>query len=223
MHGVYFVFFFPVFLGPHLWHMTVPRLGVKLEPQLPAYTTITATRSLSHVSDLHHSSRQCRILNPLIEARDRTCVLMDANQICFHCATMGGTGLCSCPMLESPRVSPSREEDVLAGDDGWYGGGWGGSRGVSAVRWERWEEASGWRCFAHGGWDGWVPLPRRGKQEEGFALGRGLTFQTLPISLALGSSGLGRHKKPIGTSRSCGHMLLYISKQTFNSSLLLPS
>ena len=31
--------------------------------------------------DLHHSSRQCRILNPLSKASDRTCVLMDANQI----------------------------------------------------------------------------------------------------------------------------------------------
>ena len=28
-----------VFLGPHPWHMEVPRLGVELELQLPAYTT----------------------------------------------------------------------------------------------------------------------------------------------------------------------------------------
>ena len=32
------------FLGPHLQHMEVPRLGVKLELQLPAYTTATATQ-----------------------------------------------------------------------------------------------------------------------------------------------------------------------------------
>ena len=31
-----------VFLGLHLWHMEVPRLGVQLELQLPAYTTATA-------------------------------------------------------------------------------------------------------------------------------------------------------------------------------------
>ena len=31
------------FLGPHLRHMEVPRLGVQLELQLPAYTTATAT------------------------------------------------------------------------------------------------------------------------------------------------------------------------------------
>ena len=36
-----------------------------------------------------HSSRQRRILNPLIEVRDRTRLLMDTSQICFHCTTMG--------------------------------------------------------------------------------------------------------------------------------------
>ena len=30
---------FFVFLGPHLWHTEVPRIGVKSELQLPAYTT----------------------------------------------------------------------------------------------------------------------------------------------------------------------------------------
>ena len=40
---------FLCFLGPHLWHMEVPSLGVQLEPQLPAYTTATATSDLSCV------------------------------------------------------------------------------------------------------------------------------------------------------------------------------
>ena len=35
--------FFFVFLGPHLQHMEVPRLGVKSELQLLAYTSATAT------------------------------------------------------------------------------------------------------------------------------------------------------------------------------------
>ena len=43
----------------------------------------------SHICNLHHSSRQCQILNPLIEARDWTCNLMVPSQICFHCATTG--------------------------------------------------------------------------------------------------------------------------------------
>ena len=44
------------FLGPHLWHMKVPRPGVESELQLPAYTTVTATQDLSCICDLHHSS-----------------------------------------------------------------------------------------------------------------------------------------------------------------------
>ena len=60
------------FLGPHPRHMEVPRRGVKSELQLLVYTTATATEDLSHVCDLHHSSRQCRILNPRSEARDQT-------------------------------------------------------------------------------------------------------------------------------------------------------
>ena len=39
--------------------------------------------------DLHHSSRQCQIFNPLSKARDRTHNLMDANQVHFHWATTG--------------------------------------------------------------------------------------------------------------------------------------
>ena len=38
-----FVFFCLVFLGPHPQHMEVLRLGVKLELQLQAYITATAT------------------------------------------------------------------------------------------------------------------------------------------------------------------------------------
>ena len=58
-----FFFFCFCFLGPHLSHMEVPRLGVKSEPKLPAYTIATATWDPSRVFSLHHSSWQCRILN----------------------------------------------------------------------------------------------------------------------------------------------------------------
>ena len=75
------VLFFFVFLGPHLRHMEVPRLGVELELQLLVYTTATATWDPSHVFNLYHSSRQCWILNPLSEAKDRTCILMDAGRV----------------------------------------------------------------------------------------------------------------------------------------------
>ena len=33
-------------------HMEVPGLGVKLEPQLPAYATATATPNLQHMDQL---------------------------------------------------------------------------------------------------------------------------------------------------------------------------
>ena len=62
----------------------VPRLGVQLELQLPAYTTATAMPYLSHACDLHHSSRQRQILNPLGEARDQTYILMDTIQDLYH-------------------------------------------------------------------------------------------------------------------------------------------
>ena len=62
--------------------MEVPRLGFEFELQLPAYTTATATWDLSHIFDRHHSSLQCRILNPLSKAMDRTHNLMVPSQIC---------------------------------------------------------------------------------------------------------------------------------------------
>ena len=57
--------------------MEIPRLVVNLELQLPAYATATAMGDLSHVCDLHHSSWQHRILNPLNKARDWMYVLMN--------------------------------------------------------------------------------------------------------------------------------------------------
>ena len=72
------------FLGPHVRHMEVPRLGVESELQMPAYATATATRDLSHVCDLHHSSQQHWILNALSKARDQTHILMDTSQVCYH-------------------------------------------------------------------------------------------------------------------------------------------
>ena len=60
------VFFFSFFfLGSYSWHMEVPRLGVKLELQLPAYSMATAMPDLSLICDLHHSLQQCVILNSL--------------------------------------------------------------------------------------------------------------------------------------------------------------
>ena len=70
------------FLGLRPWHMEVPRLGVESKLQVPANTTATAMRDLSCVCDLHHSSQQCWILNPLSKARNRTHVVKDTNWVC---------------------------------------------------------------------------------------------------------------------------------------------
>ena len=73
-----------VFIGPHPWHMEVPRPEVELELEPLAYTTATATPDGSHVFNLHHSSQKCQIINPLSEARDQTCVLIGTSQIRFY-------------------------------------------------------------------------------------------------------------------------------------------
>ena len=69
--------------------MEIPRLGVKSELQLPAYTIATTTADPSCVCNLHHSSQQCWMLNPLSKARDSAHVLMDTSWV--HClwATTG--------------------------------------------------------------------------------------------------------------------------------------
>ena len=91
---IYFYLFYFIFLsfalsGPHPWHMEVPRLGIQSELQSPAYTRAAAMPDPSLVYNLHHSSRQCRILNPPSKARDGTHKLMVPSQIHFLCAMMG--------------------------------------------------------------------------------------------------------------------------------------
>ena len=55
----------------------------------------------SCVHDIHHSSLQRQILNPLNEARDQTCNLMLPSWIRFRCATMGTLKAFTFSMLDS--------------------------------------------------------------------------------------------------------------------------
>ena len=80
--------------------MEVSRLGVELELHLLATATATASPDLSRIYDLHQSSQQRWIFNPLSEARDRTHILMDTSRIRLHCATMGMASLCSNGTIE---------------------------------------------------------------------------------------------------------------------------
>jgi len=100
----FFNFSFFVVGGPHLRHMEI-----QSELQVPAYTTATATRDPTSLCDLHHSSWQRQILNPLSEARDRTKVLVNTSQICYCWATMGTplSFLFGCPSVygvPGPRI-----------------------------------------------------------------------------------------------------------------------
>ena len=69
--------------------MEVHGLGVESELQLPAYAIVTAMRDLSGVCNLHHSSQQHQIPNPLSEVGDQTSILMDTSQVHFRCTTIG--------------------------------------------------------------------------------------------------------------------------------------
>ena len=77
------LFVYLVFLWPQVQHMEVPRLGVKLELQLPAHTTATAKQNPSRVGDLHCSLQQCQTPHPLNESRDLTHILTDTNWVFF--------------------------------------------------------------------------------------------------------------------------------------------
>ena len=59
--------------------MEVSELGVESELQLPATATAAAVPDPSHICNVHRSSQQRQILDPLNEARDQTCILMDTS------------------------------------------------------------------------------------------------------------------------------------------------
>ena len=110
-----FFFSFSLFRAA-LRHMEVPRLGVESELQLPAYTTAIAMRYPSHVFDLHHSSQQRQILNPLIKARGRTHILIDTSWIRFRWAMIETPRWLFCPtswIWHSPQRAGTTESSVL--------------------------------------------------------------------------------------------------------------
>ena len=63
--------------------MEVPRLGVVLELQPPAYATATATATWDQSCIYDLPTQQRWILNPLSKPRGRTHVLMNTSQVCY--------------------------------------------------------------------------------------------------------------------------------------------
>ena len=74
--GFFFLSF--VYLGLHLRHLEVLRLGVESQLQQLAYTPQPQQHQIRAMSA---SSQQSQILNALRKARDRTHVLMDTNRV----------------------------------------------------------------------------------------------------------------------------------------------
>ena len=105
-----FLLSFFVFLGLHL--QQVLSLGVESELWLPAYTTATVTRDLSHVCDLHCSSRQRHILNSLSEVRDWTYLLTDTSRVLNLLSNNRNSQICvsllhHCTTIAMPTVQQS--------------------------------------------------------------------------------------------------------------------
>ena len=78
----YFILF--VFLGVHLWHMGVPRLGVESELQMLAYATAAATPDPSCVCKLHCSYSNIGSLTHLVRPGiELNLHPMDTNRVLF--------------------------------------------------------------------------------------------------------------------------------------------
>ena len=90
----FFLFLFS-FYG-HTGGTQVP--GLEVESVLQLLATATATQDPSHICDLHCSSRQQWVLNPLSEARNQTCVLMDISPVLNPLSHNGNawSSLCWC-------------------------------------------------------------------------------------------------------------------------------
>ena len=67
----------------------------------------------SRICDLHHSSRQSQILNPLSEARDQICNLRVPSRIRFHCATTGTPNAVITDMKNVSKVGWWMKRNVL--------------------------------------------------------------------------------------------------------------
>ena len=101
---LFFLFFFCLFvlLGPHPWHVEVPRLGGLIG-------ATAASLCQSHSNDRSKPNLRptpqltaTPVPYPMNEARDQTCDLMVPSQICF-CRAMTGTHLSLLTSWSTPK------------------------------------------------------------------------------------------------------------------------
>ena len=91
-----FFFFFFFFFNFCLFRATPAAHGrsqARGQIGAAACATATATADLRCVCDLHHSSLQHWILNPLSGARDQTYIFMDTSQVRYCWSTIGTSSL----------------------------------------------------------------------------------------------------------------------------------
>ena len=93
LHPYWFFFFFCLFRATPMAYGD-SQARVESELQLLAYSTATATSNPSRICDLHHSSQQHQVCNPLSKARDWTHILIDPSWVHNHWAMMGTPFVC---------------------------------------------------------------------------------------------------------------------------------
>jgi len=91
---LFLLFFFSLFFVFCLFWATPAAYGISQAMSLIRAVSAslfyaTEMPDPSHVCNLHHSSWQCWILNPLSGARDPTCKIMIPSWINFHCTVTG--------------------------------------------------------------------------------------------------------------------------------------
>ena len=169
---------FSFFLGPHLWHIEIPRLGVELQLQLLAYALVTALPDPSRIHNLHHSSWQCQILNPLSKGSDWTHILRDISWSLSYWATTGALAL----LILATTLGQALLSFPLY---------WGGIRGNwDAITWPKlhsWSAVEPWLQWTDmgAGWD-WEVTGDDRPPRDGMAWpnGRRRCNPSLPVSMS---------------------------------------
>ena len=90
MSAFIYFFIFKIFRAASVAYVGSQARG-RIGAAAAGLATATAMRDPSCICDLHHSSEQRRILNPLSGTRNRTCIRMDASRVCHPLSHSGNS------------------------------------------------------------------------------------------------------------------------------------